>query len=330
MATKLTVLFVGLGSIGTRHIRNLDHLCQERGIDLYIDALRHDLTVPLRSGVEELLDNQLLDLDDEDALPFYDIVFVTNPTALHAEILEQVKDRAGALFIEKPIVSRNQIYGSLNKLVNPGQKAYVASPMRWSKVFMETKDYLDEHPEKRPFSARAICSSYLPDWRPGVDYRKVYSAREELGGGVDIDLIHEWDYLVYLFGTPLQTYNLRGKFSNLEINSNDLSVYIAKYPNMLAELHLDYFGRKKQRYLELYFEDGTFTADFIENKITFPDGNVVLFEENTNEWYLREMDYFLDYVLFLSGESINPPLEALNVLEISAGVYASWNKEVDE
>ncbi|MBQ6088283.1 MAG: hypothetical protein IJK95_01850, partial [Firmicutes bacterium] len=66
MAEKLTVLFVGLGSIGTRHIRNLDHLCKEKGISLYIDALRHDLTVPLRSGVEELLANQLLDLDDED------------------------------------------------------------------------------------------------------------------------------------------------------------------------------------------------------------------------------------------------------------------------
>ena len=151
-----------------------------------------------------------------------------------------------------------------------------------------------------------------------------------MGGGVDIDLIHEWDYLVYLFGMPQQTYNLRGKYSDLEITSNDLSVYIAKYPELLAELHLDYFGRKKQRYLELYFEDGTLTADFIDNKITFPDGNVALFEENTNEWYLREMDYFLDYVLFLGGESINPPLEALNVLEVSAGLYDSWNKEVDE
>ena len=158
MSKKLTVLFIGLGSIGTRHLRNLDHLCKERGIALYVDALRHDLRVPLRPGVEEMLANQLLDLDDDDAQPFYDIVFITNPTALHAEVLEHVKDRAGALFIEKPIVSRDQIYDGTRKLVNPGQKAYVAAPMRWSKVFMETKDYLDEHPEKHPFSARAICS----------------------------------------------------------------------------------------------------------------------------------------------------------------------------
>lgn len=330
MPKTLSVLFIGLGSIGTRHLRNLDHLCQERGIKLYVDALRHDLRVPLRSGVEELLRNQLLDLDDDDALPHYDIAFVTNPTALHRETLEQVKNRAGALFIEKPIVSRDQIYGSIQKITNPGQKAYVAAPMRWSKVFMETKDYLDEHPDKRPFCARAISSSYLPDWRPGVDYRTVYSANEDMGGGVDIDLIHEWDYLVYLFGMPEKTYNFKGKYSDLEINSNDLSIYIARYPQLLAELHLDYFGRQRKRTLELYFADGTLTADFIENRITFPDGSVEVYEETTNDWYLKEMDYFLDYVLFLDGESINPPAEALNVLEISAGIYDRWDKEIDE
>ena len=55
-----------------------------------------------------------------------------------------------------------------------------------------------------------------------------------------------------------------------------------------------------------------------------------VYEETTNDWYLKEMDYFLDYVLFLDGESINPPAEALNVLEISAGIYDRWDKEIDE
>ena len=42
------------------------------------------------------------------------------------------------------------------------------------------------------------------------------------------------------------------------------------------------------------------------------------------------MDYFLDYVTFLDGDSINTPKDAMNVLEVSAGLYTSWNKETDD
>lgn len=43
-----------------------------------------------------------------------------------------------------------------------------------------------------------------------------------------------------------------GKFSSLEIDSEDLAIYIAKYNNFLLEVHLDYFGKETQRYLEVY------------------------------------------------------------------------------
>ena len=85
-----------------------------------------------------------------------------------------------------------------------------------------------------------------------MDYRTVYSARKALGGGVTIDLIHEWDYLVELFGVPEKLYNFKGTYSELEIDSDDLSVYIAKYPTLLAEVHLDYFGRGYRRSIELF------------------------------------------------------------------------------
>lgn len=76
-----------------------------------------------------------------------------------------------------------------------------------------------------------------------MDYRTVYSAHKDMGGGVTIDLIHEWDYLVELFGKPEKMYNFKGTYSHLEIDSDDLSVYIAQYPTLLCEVHLDYFGR---------------------------------------------------------------------------------------
>ena len=58
----ITALFVGLGSIGTRHLKNLHNLCTDRGWTLQADALRSDLHRPLRDGVAELLHAQYTDL----------------------------------------------------------------------------------------------------------------------------------------------------------------------------------------------------------------------------------------------------------------------------
>ena len=81
-------------------------------------------------------------------------------------------------------------------------------------------------------SVRAMCSSYLPEWRPGVDWKKCYSAHADMGGGVDIDLIHEWDYLTYLFGFPHNVYSIRGQFSDVTADSCDNAIYIGEYPHI--------------------------------------------------------------------------------------------------
>lgn len=310
----LTALFVGLGSIGTRHLKNLRTLA---GQPLTVHALRSDLSRPLRPGVEELLDEQFS--DPRKALPHYNLIFVTNPTSLHAETLKHFKGRADCLFIEKPIFSEDQTGLSLNDFLIPGQKAYVAAPMRWSAVMLAVREWLEKNPKLQPYSARVICSSYLPDWRPGVDYRTVYSAHRNMGGGVSIDLIHEWDYLVSLFGKPLEICNMKGTYSELEIDSDDLSVYLARWPHMLGEVHLDYFGHTYQRRLELFTPAGTLTADFGTAALTLPDGTTQNYKESTDSWYKREMSYFLNYAAYGVGDSINSPSEAMDVLRLTLG-----------
>lgn len=64
-------------------------------------------------------------------MPHYDLAFITNPTSLHAQALEEIRGLADALFIEKPIVSAEQTDVDLATLLPAGQKAYVAAPMRW-------------------------------------------------------------------------------------------------------------------------------------------------------------------------------------------------------
>ena len=315
----LTALFIGLGSIGSRHLKNLHTICAERGITLAADALRSSLNRPLRPGVAELLRAQFTALDAPAARGHYDLAFITNPTSLHAETLQSLRGRAGALFIEKPIFSADQAGLDPAALLDPGQKAYVAAPMRWCGVMLALKKRLEAGADGRPYCARVLCSSYLPDWRPGVDYRTVYSAHKAMGGGVTIDLIHEWDYLVDLFGAPERLYNLRGQYSELEIDSDDVSLYIAQYPGMLAEVHLDYFGRGYRRSIELFTPSGSLVADFGAGTLTLPDGKVEAYTEDVNARYLREMAYFLDYAAGPQAVSLNPPATAAQVLRLTLG-----------
>ncbi|MDO5602708.1 MAG: Gfo/Idh/MocA family oxidoreductase, partial [Oscillospiraceae bacterium] len=292
----MKVLFVGLGSIGRRHLKNLFAQAEKRGLAVQADALRHGGGGPLPGDIKRLVHSEYTDAAD---LGWYDAVFITNPTQLHFEAIAALSEKTGAFFIEKPIFESGA--HTLEEAGLKGKKAYIAAPMRFCKTYMELKKRL---PGWRCCSARVICSSYLPQWRPGVDYRTVYSAKKELGGGVTIDLIHEWDYLTDLFGFPLECRNFKGRYSQLEIDSDDLSVYIARYPDMLAEVHLDYIGRGYRRSVELLTDVGNVTADFGEGKLTLPDGETVDCAEELNERYLREMAYFLDYLAGAQTESV--------------------------
>lgn len=307
----MRALFVGLGSIGTRHLRNLTALCKEKEIPLECWAWRSGKK-ELSEEVKGMLKGEFFELPQNEE---WDMAFISNPTHLHTHALDWLKGKVGSFFIEKPIFDSTEY--SLEDLgLTKGQKAYVAAPMRWCGTFLALKEHMAH---LHPYSVRVICSSYLPDWRPNVDYRQVYSAHKDMGGGVTIDLIHEWDYLVDLFGEPLECFNFKGTYSHLEIDSDDLSVYIAKYPTLLAEVHLDYFGRTYRRNIELFCEDGTVTADFGEGRLTLADKTVEQYPEPVNRRYEREMEYFLNYSLYGTGESINPPAQALAVLKLTLG-----------
>ena len=53
--------------------------------------------------------------------------------------------------------------------------------------------------------------------------------------------------------------------------------------------------------------------------LTLPDGTVQHYEEDVNRRYEREMEYFVDYARNGTGESVNPPRTALEVLALTQG-----------
>lgn len=310
---SLKVCFTGIGSIARRHIRNLRVICNERGIDLKIDAVR-------RSTAADKKDDELQfgrvytsyeEMDSE-----YDAVFITNPTEYHIETLKNTMKYGRNFFIEKPVSSVSQIEEAENLRLKKDAVYYVACPLRYNAVIQYLKENVDFG---KVISIRSISSSYLPEWRPGTDYRQTYSASKRLGGGVSIDLIHEWDYLTFLIGRPQKIFYLCGKKSELEIDSEDYAIYIAEYGDKIVELHLDYFGRKTIRQVMILTDEDTVCGDLVNNRIEFmKTGEIIDFHERRDDYQIRELEHFLD-IIEGRAKSDSDIGHAVEVLKLTQG-----------
>ena len=81
------VAFCGLGSIGSRHLRNLTQILNDRKETYEIDWIQHkDRSIP--NEFKEIIRNVY---KYDDTLPVgYDVIFITSPTYLHREMIEKM------------------------------------------------------------------------------------------------------------------------------------------------------------------------------------------------------------------------------------------------
>jgi predicted dehydrogenase len=138
---------------------------------------------------------------------------------------------------------------------------------------------------------------------------------EELGGGVDLDLIHEIDYAYWLFGMPENITKFCSSKSSLGIQANDFAQYYLTYPNFNLSITLNYYRRDPKRTLEVVCEDGTFLVDLLKNKIDFRGEQVVSFQTTISDTYTTQLSFFIDKIV--NGKEIfNDAEEAYNILKI--------------
>lgn len=297
----MKICVVGLGSIAKRHINNIKKIYP----DAKIDILRHSQTTEDVSYGRSVYSYD--DLADS-----YDAIFITNPTTMHIDTLHKLVDKSQAFFIEKPLRPMGCREDSIDSL--PADKIfYVACPLRYTGIVRYLKENIDWN---KVYSLRAMSSSYLPDWRPGTDYSKCYSARKDLGGGVAADLIHEWDYISYLIGKPKSVHAVERKLSNLKVDVEDVALYIGEYDDKLVEVHLDYFGRQTLRDLYIFMEDDTVYCNLVKNTVTYlKQDKIIAFDEARDDYQTAELKYFFDIV---AGkiENDNSAIEAESLMRI--------------
>jgi len=315
----MKIIFFGLGSIGLRHARlikdNFDH-----GLFAYRTTKKQTNVL----NIEEVYTIE----DIKKIKP--DIAFITNPTALHIQSIRYAASLNLHLFIEKPLcdILSRELYDILRLIKKKNLITYIACQLRFHPVIQYLKRIIDN---KKIYVSRVICSSYLPDWRSDRDYRTIYSAKKSMGGGVLLDLIHEPDYCSWLFGKIKKVTGMYEKISNLDIETEDFANYLILHDSgVYSNIHLDYFGKKIQRIIEIIGDNFHVSGDLWNNTVTtvLPELQTVSFESlQKDEIYLNQLLYFFN-CLQNNKQPMNSIHEHLNVLApiLNFKVYSSWKR----
>lgn len=242
----MKLLVVGVGSIGRRHLKNLLALgagtvsiCDTDPVAL--DAARREFGVEAFAGLDRALDRGP------------DAVLVCTPTHLHLPTARAALDAGAHLFIEKPLSASLEGTQELIALARAKRRVVlVGCNMRFHPGVAHLKVALAAGLPARPFYFRARFSHYLPNWRRATDYRRSYSARQEQGGGILLEGVHEVDYLRWFAGEVARVAAHAEHLSDLEIDSEDYALLLLQFQNgAIGQIHLDCLSSLKLRGCEI-------------------------------------------------------------------------------
>ncbi|WP_164126612.1 Gfo/Idh/MocA family protein [Sphingobacterium luzhongxinii] len=302
----MKVLIVGLGSIATKHITALREI--DRATEIYALRSGNSSVSDIKEGVINVFELSDFDMNQ------IDFVIVANPTAYHFATITQFIEFGKPLFIEKPIFSEitEETNALVSLVVERNILTYVACNLRFLESIIKIKKLIND---ERINEVNVYGGSFLPDWRPTMDYRTVYSANKDMGGGVHIDLIHELDYIYWLLGEPLDRRAFFSNRSTLDISAFDYANYLWIYKEFSVSIILNYYRRDSKRTLEIVTERATYLVDLLNNAI-YMDGNLIFSSnQRIKDTYTPQMNYFLTEVL-KGSNSFNTIEEANRILEL--------------
>lgn len=279
----MKVLIVGLGSIARKHIDALFSINK----DAKIYALRSNLNKNKVDGV-----TNIYDLSNNEII--FDFAIISNPTHLHFKVIENLAVLEIPLFIEKPTLHSLENMDYLTSIIERKNiVTYVACNLRFHPCILFLKNKIQEERLKIN-EVNVYCGSYLPDWRPNQNFKKVYSANADMGGGVHLDLFHELDYTTWLFGFPIKSNSLLRSSSSLDITAVDYANYTLEYNNFTANIILNYYRKQSKREIEIVLENNILTVDLISNNIKSDTGEYLFKNDafQVKDTYKSQLVYF--------------------------------------
>lgn len=259
----MKALIVGTGGIGARHAAN-------------IKALRPDTTLfGVRTTSTEAttrLGMQLVPDLEAGIAERPDLAVVALPPTRHAETAHALLSAHVPLYLEKPPAVRTaDLADAVRSAEAKGIVTMMGCVLRHMDGFRWLRDLIRDGELGPTLHCRLSVGQWLPDWRPARDYRETYSAHRALGGGVLLDLIHEFDLARFLFGEFDKVRATAYGSGALEIDTEDVADVLLCRPGLTVNVHLDYLDRAHHREGRVILANGTAIYDTIQSRLAVYD-----------------------------------------------------------
>ncbi len=312
----MKILFVGLGSIGQRHLQNIKKLQKKKIIkdNIQLFGLIRDVDVHrvIKEGkrfevknIAEYYNIKTTKSLKEAKKIKSDIVFIANPSIFHIKTALEFGKEGSNLFIEKPLGNSLDKLDELQKVIKRKKLiSMVGYQTRFDPLIKSVKQIIEKN-FKKIITASFEWNTFLPSHHKYEDYSKGYAARKDLGGGAVLGLIHEIDLIYYLFGLPKKLLAVGGKLSDFKMDIEDTVMSILEYKIdqklISVYLNLSYAQTKEVRKFKIQFTDKTLFVDLLKNKYELYNEKGDLVKEKKdkterNDLFVKEISYFLDCV----------------------------------
>ena len=307
-------LFVGLGSVGQRHLRNLRELL---GTSVRVSAFRvrresteltDEMTAVPGGDVESAYGVEVHTSLESALAEEPDIAVVANPTSLHVPAARAALEAGCDVMIEKPLSHTDAgVDGLATRARQLGRIGLVAYQLRFHPCVKRLIDLVESAELGFLYGAHVEVSEYLPGFHPYEDYRRMYASRSDLGGGATVTQIHEIDLIHRIFGRPERVWSVGGRLSELDIDVEDSATSLLKYRRgdglpFAVQLHQDFLGRPPRRMFSVWGSRGRAVMDLRSGSLDLvaTDGSTARLVECSNyprnQLFVDELAHFLDCV----------------------------------
>lgn len=282
---------IGMGSIAKRHLSNLRYLHPKSKI-YSVSASGRNTELPENADAVISMDKLLKEKPD--------YVIVASPASFHIKTANSLLLNGIPVLIEKPLADNIESCIELSLDVSSSQACivYVGYCLRFLPSALVVKKFIDSGILGKIYNVESNVGQFLPSWRTDKNYRDSVSARKELGGGALLELSHELDYLLWLFGDLELQHSWLRTTDELGLDVEEIAdLVLTTTSDIYISVHLDFIQKSTQRYSEFIGQKGRLVWDLMSNSVTFfhATGTETLYSEpqyNKNDMYIEMLKAF--------------------------------------